>query len=157
MLHKDELEYLQQAINLAYMALEDGNSPFAAVIVKDNQILAAARNRTVTEHNPTLHAEIVAIQEACREHGVKAVAGSTIFCSCEPCPMCLSAIYYTELPKIVYAATLADAIRFNSGDPPLTAEWLNEHGHLNLQIVATEGRERVVSLFEQYVHKFGHL
>ena len=157
MLSKDESRYLQRAIELAYEALEDGGGPFGAVILKGSQVLAATRNRTVEEHNPTAHAEMVAIRQAYHNHGSESVAGSTIFCSCEPCIMCLSGLYYAQIPRVVYAATLEDAIRFGSGDPPLTSAWLNEQGDLNIQLVAAEGREKVISLFEQYIQKFGHL
>ena len=159
MLHNYDKKYLQIAIELAGRALEDGGGPFGAVITKNAQVLTVARNRTKEEGNPISHAEIVAIRDACHHYGAESVVGSTIFCSCEPCSMCFSALYYAQISRVVFAATLTDVIGFGSGDPPLTSTWLKEQGHLNIQIVAGEERDReaVIALFERYIQKFGKL
>ena len=149
--------HLHAAIKLAKDALNDGDGPFGAIIAKGPEILATARNRTVAEGNPTMHAEMVAIREACKEHGSETLKTSTIYCSCEPCLMCLSAIYYSQIPRLVFAASLEDAIHFGSGDPLVRSEWLNKAGNLNIEIIQGEGRESVISLFDQYVKKFGKL
>ena len=71
--------------------------------------------------------------------------------------MCLSAMFYAQVAKVVFAATLADAIRFGSGDPSLSAEWLKKQWGMNIKLTQGTGREEMVSLFERYVQKYGHL
>lgn len=153
----EDARYLQQAIKLARGALGDGDGPFGAVLVGQGRVLAEARNRTTTEGNPTFHAEMVAIREACRKYNAEALVRSTLFTSCEPCSMCLAAMYYARISRVVFAAKLSDAIRYGSGDPPLDADFLNKQCQFNLQVEEGEGREAVTSLFEEYVQKFGRL
>ena len=73
--------------------------------------------------------------------------------------MCFSALYYVQISRVIFAATLTDAISFGSGYPPVTSEWLKEQGHLNIQVVPADEHDRqvVISLFERYIHKFGKL
>ena len=149
--------FLLRAIALSREALDTGDGPFGAVIVKDGKILAAERNRTKVEDNPTLHAEMVAIREACREHGANALVGSTIYCSCEPCLMCLLAITYSEITQIVYAATIEDAIKYGSGDPLIHARDIVEQGKLRVLLVAGGHRDEAVSVFKEYAQKYGSL
>ncbi len=155
-LTQKELTHLKHAIELAQTAVKVGDAPFGAVIYSD-RILAATHNLTVAEGDPTLHAEMVAIREACRKHGVKSLVGSTIYSSCEPCLMCLYAIYYAQISKVVFAATLEDAINYGSGDPFITTAQINKQGNLNLQLIVGPGREEVISIFEQRIKNAGHL
>ncbi len=150
-------DFLLRAIALSREALNTRDGAFGAVIVKDGKVLAAERNRTYVESNPTLHAEMVAIREACRKHGPDALVGSTIYCSCEPCLMCLLGIAYSEIKQIVYAATLEDAIKYGSGDPPIYARDIVEQGKLPVVLVPGGHREEAVAVFEEYVKKYGSL
>lgn len=154
---KNDREFLRLAIEISREAIDTGDGTFGAVIVKDGKILAAESNRTHIEDNPTLHAEIVAIREASRIHGADSLAGSTIYCSCEPCLMCLMAITYSEIAQIVYAATLEDAIKYGSGDPPIYPERIVEEGDLPVQLTAGEYRDAAVQVFEEYARKYGSL
>src|SRR5580704_12282594 len=101
---------MRQAIELS---LENGRSgkggPFAAVIVKDGEILAEGTNLVTATSDPTAHAEVVAIREACRKLGAFQLSGCEIYTTCEPCPMCLGAIYWARPERVVYASTAADA------------------------------------------------
>ena len=83
--------------------------PFAAVVVKDGEILALGVNQVTSTFDPTAHAEIVAIREACRTLGQFQLAGCEIYTTCEPCPMCLGAIYWARPAKVYFGATAADA------------------------------------------------
>lgn len=160
MKRENDLKFLDRAVAIAAAALERGVSPFSSVLVKDQKILVEATNQTTAEDNPTSHAEMVAIREACRTHGSRSLAGGTIYCSCEPCPMCLSAMFYTGITRVVFAATLEDAIDFGSGDPCLSARWLNEHGRMHIELLQLGGkttREDMVALFKKCVAKYGHL
>ncbi|QOY87834.1 nucleoside deaminase [Paludibaculum fermentans] len=103
-------EFLRRAIQLAVENVELGRGgPFGALIVKDGTILAEGANHVTTLNDPTAHAEVVAIREACRKLNTFELRGCTIFASCEPCPMCLSAIYWARVDALYYAASKDDA------------------------------------------------
>jgi tRNA(Arg) A34 adenosine deaminase TadA len=102
--------FLQEAIDLAVENVESGlGGPFAALVVEDGSVLAQGTNRVTTVHDPTAHAEITAIRAACKERRDFALDGCTLYSTCEPCPMCLGAIYWARLDRVVYAANRADA------------------------------------------------
>ncbi len=102
--------FLREAIRLSIDEMQAGRGgPFGAVIVRDGRIVGTGSNRVTTTNDPTAHAEIVAIREACTRLGTFSLAGCEIYASCEPCPMCLAAIYWARLGRLYYAATRADA------------------------------------------------
>ncbi len=102
-------EYMQMAIDLSVDNVRNGGGPFGAVIVRDGKVLATGVNRVTASHDPTAHAEVSAIRNACRELGDFKLDGCVIYTSCEPCPMCLSAIYWAGISKIYYGNTKQDA------------------------------------------------
>ena len=105
----DEL-YLREAIALARSGMERGDGgPFGCVIVKDGQVVGRGNNCVTSTNDPTAHAEMVAIREACKALGDFQLTGCTLYTSCEPCPMCLGAIYWARPDRIVFAATREDA------------------------------------------------
>jgi len=102
-------ELLRQTIELAAENVRRGGGPFAALVVKDGAVIATGSNRVTAANDPTAHAEIVAIREACRVLASFQLTGCDVYCSCEPCPMCLGALYWARASRIFYAATAADA------------------------------------------------
>jgi len=101
---------MQEAINLSIENVKSGNGgPFGAVVVKDGKIIARGANSVTSTNDPTAHAEVVAIRNACKELGSFQLDGCEIYTSCEPCPMCLGAIYWARPDKMYYANTKADA------------------------------------------------
>ena len=103
-------DFMRRAISLALENIRSGRGgPFAAVIVKDGRIIAEGTNRVTSTNDPTAHAEVVAIREACRALGDFQLAGCDLYTTCEPCPMCLGAIYWARPARIFYAGTAADA------------------------------------------------
>ncbi len=99
-------DFLQEAVTLAVTNVQSGRGgPFAALVVSDDDVIATGTNRVTTENDPTAHAEITAIRAACEARGDFELTGCTLYSSCEPCPMCLGAIYWTRLDRVVYAAT----------------------------------------------------
>jgi guanine deaminase len=100
---------LRQAIEQAAENVRRGGGPFAALVVKDGAAIAAGSNRVTASNDPTAHAEIVAIREACRALGSFQLSGCEVYCSCEPCPMCLGALFWARPARIFFAATAADA------------------------------------------------
>jgi guanine deaminase len=103
-------DFLREAIRLASEKLQcNEGGPFGAVVVRDTEIIGRGWNRVTCTNDPTAHAEVVAIRDACSRLKSFALAGCEIYCSCEPCPMCLAAIYWSRLDRIYYAATCDDA------------------------------------------------
>ncbi len=101
--------FMRKAIQLSIENVKNGGGPFGAVIVKDNEIVATGVNRVTANCDPTAHAEVSAIREAARKLGTFDLSGCEIYTSCEPCPMCLGAIYWARLDKMYYGNTKADA------------------------------------------------
>jgi guanine deaminase len=102
-------QFLERAISLAIENVRAGGGPFGAVIVQNGEILAEGANRVTSESDPTAHAEIVAIRAACRTLANFQLTGCDLYCSSEPCPMCLGAIYWARLDRVFYGASAADA------------------------------------------------
>ena len=100
---------MREAIRLANESVERGGGPFGAVIVKDGEIVAGCSNSVTIDNDPTAHAEVNTIREACRKLRTFDLSGCTIYTSCEPCPMCLGAIYWARIGKIFYGNTRKDA------------------------------------------------
>ncbi|MEE4256084.1 MAG: nucleoside deaminase [Bacteroidales bacterium] len=109
-MRKYQREYMEMAIRLARQNVKSGKGgPFGAVIVKDGQVIASAMNEVIADDDPTAHAEVVAIRRACKELGTYQLQGCDIYSSCEPCPMCLGAIYWARPEKVYFAANRKDA------------------------------------------------
>jgi len=109
--------FMREAIRLSLVNLrEHGGGPFGAVIVRAGKIVARGWNQVTGANDPTAHAEVVAIRKACKKLETFTLAGCEIYTSCEPCPMCLAAIYWAHLDRVYYANTQADAARIDFND-----------------------------------------
>lgn len=109
--------FMARAIELSMENVSSGRGgPFAAVVVKDGKIVAEGTNRVTTTNDPTAHAEIVAIREACRKLGHFRLTGCEIYTTCEPCPMCFGAIYWARPERVYFANTAQDAARIGFDD-----------------------------------------
>ncbi len=114
---------MRMAIELSESNVKQGlGGPFGAVIVKDGKFIAGSANKVVPENDPTAHAEISAIRLACKELNTHDLSGCEIYTSCEPCPMCLGAIYWARIDKIYYANTKADAAAIGFDDDYIYSE-----------------------------------
>jgi guanine deaminase len=103
-------DFMRRAIALALENVRaGGGGPFAALVVKDGSVLAEGANRVTTTNDPTAHAEVVAIREACRKLGDFQLSGCELYTTCEPCPMCVGAIYWARPARVFYACLAADA------------------------------------------------
>jgi len=106
----DESRFLTRAVELSAKGMDDGaGGPFGAVIVMDGRIVGEGWNRVTSTNDPTAHAEVVAIRDACTRLNRFDLRGGTIYASCEPCPMCLASILWARLDRVVYANTRLDA------------------------------------------------
>ena len=114
---KDNNErFMRRAVALSIENVKKGGGPFGAVIVKDDKIIATGVNRVTANNDPTAHAEVTAIRKAAKKLGTFDLSGCAIYTSCEPCPMCLGAIYWAHLDKIYFGNTKDDAKRIGFDD-----------------------------------------
>lgn len=109
-------ELMRRAIELSTNSVKEGGGPFGAVIARDGEIVAQGNNRVTINNDPTAHAEVNTIRNACAKLGVYDLEGCEIYTSCEPCPMCLGAIYWAHLDKIYYANDRKDAAKIGFDD-----------------------------------------
>ncbi len=119
--------FMARAIQLAVENVRSGKGgPFGSVIVKNSKIVAEAANRVTATNDPTAHAEVVVIREACKKLGVFELTDCEIYTSCEPCPMCLGAIYWARLGKVYFASVAADAAKAGFDDSLIYREIAQE-------------------------------
>lgn len=110
-------KFMREAIRLSVEKMRAGiGGPFGAVVVKDGEIIARGFNKVTSTNDPTAHAEVVAIREACEKLGTFQLDDCEIYTSCEPCPMCMGAIYWARPNKVYYGNTKADAAKINFDD-----------------------------------------
>ena len=108
--------FMREAIRLADESVKNGGGPFGAVIVKDGEIIAGCANSVTIDNDPTAHAEVNTIRQACRKLGTFDLSDCVIYTSCEPCPMCLGAIYWARIKRIFYGNTKKDAAAIDFAD-----------------------------------------
>jgi tRNA(Arg) A34 adenosine deaminase TadA len=152
MITETDREYLRQAIELARRGVEDGvGGPFGCVIVKDGVVIGKGCNGVTSTNDPTAHAEIVAIRDACRQLGYYQLTGCILYASCEPCPMCLGAIYWARPKRVVYAATRQQAAAAGFDDAFIYREIEVPMGERRIvfEQAADEGAEEVLNLWRE--------
>ncbi len=144
------LEFMAEAARLALENVTSGmGGPFGAVIVKNGEIVARGRNCVTSSQDPTAHAEVSAIREAARVLNTFNLEGCEIYTSCEPCPMCLGAIYWARLEKVYYGCTQFDAAAIGFDDQFIYEEIAREKEERKLEFVAL-GREVSLEAFEAW-------
>lgn len=146
---------MKKAVKLAKDNIPSGNGPFGAVIVKDNEIIAEAPNSVTKDNDPTAHAEINAIRQACNNLNTFDLSGCEIYSSCEPCPMCLGAIYWSRLDKLYFAASRKDAANAGFSDDFIYNELnknINDRNIATRQIMKEEGKS-VFKSWDEYEDK----
>lgn len=144
---------MKEAIKLSReKMLANEGGPFGAIVVKDNKIISRGWNKVTSGNDPTAHAEVVAIREACKTLNTFDLTGCEIYTSCEPCPMCLASIYWAHIDKIYYANTRKDAADINFSDDFLYQEIskpIEDREKPMLQVL----REEAITVFEQWKNK----
>lgn len=113
---KEDREFMREAIHLATESVKNGGGPFGAVIVKEGKVVAGASNSVTIDNDPTAHAEVNAIRKACKALNTFDLTGCILYTSCEPCPMCLSAIYWAHIRRVYYGNTRKDAADIDFAD-----------------------------------------
>ena len=143
-------EYMKMAIRLARINVESGKGgPFGAVIVKGEEVIASAMNEVTSTDDPTAHAEVVAIRKACQSLGSYQLTGCDIYTSCEPCPMCLGAIYWARPDKVYYAANRKDAAASGFDDDLIYQEINLPPGSRQIPFV-NKMRDEAVAAFKEW-------
>ena len=131
----NDINFMNRAIELSINNIENNGGPFGCVIVHDNKIIAEGVNRVTSNNDPTAHAEIVAIREACKKLKTFNLQGTKLYTSCEPCPMCLSAMYWAHIDKIFYGNSRNDAAKINFDDKFIYDEFKVKMSHRKIPLV----------------------
>ena len=145
--------FMARAIQLSLDNVRSGHGgPFGAVIVQNNAIVAEGVNRVTTTNDPTAHAEVVAIREACRKLGLFELKNCELYTSCEPCPMCLGAIYWARPDRVYFAATASDASEAGFDDSFIYEELKRPHSERKIPFEPMM-REAGLEPFREWVRK----
>jgi guanine deaminase len=145
--------FMARAIQLAIENVRSGQGgPFGAVIVKDGNIIAEGANRVTLSNDPTAHAEVLAIREACRKLGSFELKDCELYTSCEPCPMCLGAIYWARLSRVYFSGLAADASQAGFDDSFIYREIAQPHPERGIPMVQIM-REEALAAFRAWQEK----
>jgi len=145
--------FMARAIQLSLDNVRSGQGgPFAAVIVKNNAIIAEGVNQVTIATDPTAHAEVVAIRQACSKLGTFELKDCELYTSCEPCPMCLGAIYWARLSRIYYANVAADAARIGFDDSAIYQEFERPLSQRSIPMIPLM-RDRALAAFRAWEEK----
>ena len=128
-------KFMQKAIELSIESINSGGGPFGSVISKGDKIISEGMNRVTVNNDPTAHGEITAIRQACKKLNTFDLNGYELYTNCEPCPMCLSAIYWSHIDKVYYANTRDDAHKIDFLDPIIYTELQKSNEEKKIQMV----------------------
>lgn len=150
-----QTHFMQKAIDLSRNNIDNGGGPFGALIVKDNHIIGEGVNRVTIDNDPTAHAEVVAIRNACEALKTFNLNECMIYTSCEPCPMCLAAIYWANIDTVFYANTKDDAATIGFADAHIYQEFAlpPEKRHLNMQHLMHPNALEVFTIWQKKTDK----
>jgi guanine deaminase len=142
-------QFMREAIDLAVNNVAQGGGPFGCVIVRDGKVIARGVNRVTQTNDPTAHAEVVAIREACESLNSYQLTGCELYSSCEPCPMCLAAIYWARPKRVYFAATKDDAAAAGFDDSLIYQELTVPHERRKIPIEQMS-RDEALRAFEAW-------
>ncbi len=145
-----EDDLMKLAVETAREGIAAGQSPFGAVIVRDGAVVAATHNTVWRDGDPTAHAEVNCIRQAARALKTIDLRGCTMYSSCEPCPMCLAAIHWSKIDRVVYGATIADAAAAGFSELDIPAGRMAAMGHSPLRVEGGLLREECAALFPEW-------
>lgn len=143
---------MRRAITLSLENVANGGGPFGAVVVKNGEIIATGVNRVTAQNDPTAHAEVNAIRSACARLGTFDLSGCELYTSCEPCPMCLGAIYWSHLDKIYFANTKTDAKEIGFDDSFIYDELASDQAERQLPVEQLL-RHEAIETFKTWMNK----
>lgn len=146
-------EFMKRAIDLSERSVDAGGGPFGAVVVRGGEVIAEGTNRVTLDNDPTAHAEIRAIREACARLNTFDLAGCEIYASCEPCPMCLGAIYWSRMRRVYYANTREDAAAIRFSDEDIYDEFSRPPGERRIVSLVRIPSARARTAFDRWTRK----
>ena len=150
-----DAEFMMLAIEQARLGIALGQSPFGSVVVRDQKVIAATHNTVWRDSDPSAHAEVNTLRLACRSLSTIDLTGSTLYSTCEPCPMCLSAIHWARVTRLVFGASIADAERVGFREMPIPAVEMVRLGKSPLQVEGGLLENECRELFEEWRIKSG--
>ena len=145
-------EFMKRAIELSIKSVGLGGGPFGSVIVKNDKVIAEGSNKVTLNNDPTAHGEIVAIRKACKNLNNFNLRGCELYSTCEPCPMCLSAIYWAHIEKVYYANTRDDAQKIDFDDSLIYSELLKNVKKRKIPMIQMM-RDKALKAFELWDKK----
>ena len=145
-------KFMERAIELSIESINNNGGPFSSVIIKEGKIIAEGSNKVTSTNDPTAHGEIVAIRQACKKLNDFNLKGCELYSTCEPCPMCLSAIYWAHIDKIYYANTRNDAQKIDFDDSLIYSELLKNVKKRKISMVQMM-RDEALKAFELWDKK----
>ncbi len=149
----NDKKFMQRAIELAKIGVEQNlGGPFGCVVVKEGRVVGEGNNRVTSTNDPTAHAEIIAIREACKSLNSFQLDGCTIYTSCEPCPMCLGAIYWARPEKVFFACTRDDAAEIGFDDDFIYEELVKANTEREL-VLLNMMRDEALEVFRDWSAK----
>ena len=140
--------FMRRAIAEARKGISTGNTPFGACVVRNGSLVASAHNRVWIDVDITAHAEIVALRKACEKLGVVDLDGCVLYSTCEPCPMCFSAIHWANISKIIYGAQIKDAVKLGFRELTISNRRMKEMGGSPLEVIGPFLLEENLALFD---------
>ena len=143
---------MKRAIELSKESINSGGGPFGSVIVKNDKIISEGINRVTVNNDPTAHGEIVAIRNACKELNTFNLSNCSLYSSCEPCPMCMSAIYWSRIGKVYYANTRDDAKKIEFDDSFIYSEISKKNKYRSI-LMEQILRDEALEAFEIWKNK----
>lgn len=155
----DHARFMRMAIAMARQSaiVDRAGSPFACVIVRDREVVGAGVNQVPIANDPTAHAEVVAIREACRKLGTYVLAGCTLYSTGEPCPMCYGAAWWARVETIFYAATIQDALDFGDFDDKPIYDAIAQPGPDRAVPARELLRDEMVAVWKEFHAIPGHI
>lgn len=149
---KSEQEFLEKAIELSREGMRSGKGgPFGCVIVKDGKIIGEGCNQVASTNDPTAHAEVVAIRNACKTLNSFQLTGCDVYASCEPCPMCLGAIYWARPKRVIYANTKKEAAAINFDDQFIYNEIEKTNDEKSIVFIHSPNK-KAIDVFNEWKH-----
>ena len=148
-------KYMHEALTIADLSMQKGGGPFGAVIVKENEIIASGSNLVVPENDPVAHAEIVAIRKACRQQNHFELKDCILYSSCEPCPMCLGAVYWARMASVFFSASRENAAKSGFDDHFIYREFAQnpEDRKIPMHTFMTEEGSRIFEKWDNLSNK----
>ena len=144
---------MAEAIRLSRLAVEHGNEPFGAVLVKDGEIVFTNENQIYTRHDPTFHAELGLLRRFCKETGITDLSGYTLYSSCEPCFMCSGAMVWVKLGRLVYGAGNPDLEAILGREGCVCSDIVFQNAHRHPAVTAGVLREEARQVLAEYFSK----